>query len=160
MVTSARRSAILLGLLAFNACIGQPDSMGLAYAQLTLENPRDPGLRPVVVRALADTGSVYLCLPADVAAQLRLEENDRKVVYTADGRPHSCPYVGPVRVLCDNRSCFVGAVVLGDEVLLGAIPMEDMDLVMLPQERKVVANPRNPNFAAALAKGLRFPSAH
>jgi len=36
-------------------------------------------------------------------------------------------YVGPVEVKFENRSCFTGALVLGDEVLLGAIPREDMD---------------------------------
>jgi len=41
---------------------------------------------------------------------------------------------------------------MGDEVLLGAIPMEDMDLVILPQRREVDINPLNPNFAAAKAK--------
>jgi hypothetical protein len=41
---------------------------------------------------------------------------------------------------------------MGDEVLLGAIPMEDMDLVVLPQQRMVDINPLNPNFAAAKAK--------
>jgi hypothetical protein len=35
---------------------------------------------------------------------------------------------------------------------LGAIPMEDMDLVVKPQLREVDVNPENPNFAAALAK--------
>jgi hypothetical protein len=46
----------------------------------------------------------------------------------------------------------MGAIVMGDEVLLGAIPMEDMDLVVLRQHRRVDVNPLNPNFAAAIAK--------
>ena len=29
-------------------------------------------------------------------------------------------------LLFENRNCFVGALVLGDEVLLGVVPMEDM----------------------------------
>jgi hypothetical protein len=41
---------------------------------------------------------------------------------------------------------------MGDEVLLGAIPMEDMDLVVIPHHRKVDINPLNPNYAAAKAK--------
>jgi clan AA aspartic protease len=126
--------------------------MGLAFADVTLFNSRRADLRPVEVRALADTGAVYLCLPAHVAAQLQLEEQARKEVKTADGRTHLCAYVGPVQIKFDNRLCFVGAMVLGDEVLLGAIPMEDMDLVVIPQERRVVVNPLNPNFAAASAK--------
>ena len=46
------------------------------------------------------------------------------------------------------------ALVLGDEVLLGAIPMEDMDLVVLPGSRQVAVNPANPNIAVSIAKGL------
>jgi hypothetical protein len=41
---------------------------------------------------------------------------------------------------------------MGEQVLLGAIPMEDMDLVVMPQMRRVDINPLNPNYAAALAK--------
>lgn len=114
-----------------------------------------PSLAPLEVEALADTGAVYLCIPPHVANQLQLEEMYRKEVFTADGESKVVPYVGPIHVRFENRGCFVGAVVLGDEVLLGAVPMEDMDLVVQPQARKVVANPRNPNFAAGHAKGLR-----
>ena len=42
---------------------------------------------------------------------------------------------------------------LGDQVLLGAVPMEDMDLVVVPSDRRVIPNPLNPNFAAGLAGG-------
>ena len=42
----------------------------------------------------------------------------------ADGRRRTVPYVGPVEVRFRNRRCFTGAMVLGNEVLLGAIPME------------------------------------
>ena len=54
------------------------------------------------------------------------------------------PYVGPIETRFKNRVAYVGAVVMGDEVLLGAIPMEDMDLVVLPQQRRVDVNPLNP----------------
>lgn len=42
------------------------------------------------------------------------------------------------------------------EVLLGAIPKEDMDLIVIPKERRVKVNPENPNFAAAKAKRRIF----
>jgi hypothetical protein len=45
-----------------------------------------------------------------------------------------------------------GAMVLGNEVLLGAIPMEDMDLVLRPQLKSVDVNPRSPNIPVSLAK--------
>jgi hypothetical protein len=53
-----------------------------------------------------------------------------------------------------KRRAFVGAIVMGDEVLLGAIPMEDMDLVVHPLHRTLGPNPLNPNIPGAMAKGL------
>lgn len=41
---------------------------------------------------------------------------------------------------------------MGTEVLLSAIPREDMDLVVISHHRKVDINPQNPNYAAAKAK--------
>jgi clan AA aspartic protease len=113
------------------------------------------GIAPLEVDALADTGALFLCIPQHVANQLQLKETSKKEVTTADGLRQICPYVGPVHLVFGNRECYSGAVVLGDEVLLGAVPMEDMDLVVVPSSRAVMANPLNPNFAAGLAKGLR-----
>ena len=45
-----------------------------------------------------------------------------------------------------------GAMVLGNEVLLGAIPMEDMDLVLRPQLQSITVNPESPNIPLSLAK--------
>jgi len=52
----------------------------------------------------------------------------------------------------ENRICFVGALVLGDEVLLGAIPMEDMDLLLSPSRQSIVVNPSSPNIPHARVK--------
>lgn len=119
---------------------------------ITLDNPKNPNLRPVEVEALADTGATFLCIPLHIANQLELEPTSEKEVTTADGKRQMCPYVGPIHMKFENRECYVGAVVLGDQVLLGAVPMEDMDLVVVPRSRKVAVNPLNPNFAAGLAK--------
>jgi len=51
-----------------------------------------------------------------------------------------------------NRTGFLGALVLGDEVLLGAIPMEEMDLVVNPRDRTVNVNPASPNIASGIVK--------
>lgn len=61
-------------------------------------------------------------------------------------------YVGPIEVRFANRRCFTGAMVLGDEVLLGAIPMEDIDLVLRTQLLTIAVNPESPNIATSLAK--------
>ena len=126
--------------------------MGLSNAKLVLKNPRVPELQPVEVEALADSGSVFLCIPAHVQIQLGLEENGKKEVTLADGTKKFVPYVGPLEVHFKNRVGYFGAVVLGDEVLLGAIPMEDMDLIIIPRTWTVDINPLNPNFASGLVK--------
>jgi clan AA aspartic protease len=126
--------------------------MGLITTMLTLANPRRPGIAPVRVEALADTGSVYLILPEAVRRELDLEIDADRTVTLADGSKRSVPYAGPVEVRFKNRLAFVGAIVMGDQVLLGAIPMEDMDLVLVPGTRSIDVNPASPDIASAHAK--------
>ena len=138
--------------LASEAITHETHDMGTARAKISLENPKRADLKSVEADALVDTGSLFLCLPEEVRLQLQLESTSQKEVTTADGKRCLCPYVGPVRVQFENRECYVGAVVFGDEVLLGAVPMEDMDLVVVPSARRVVVNPLHPNFAGGPVK--------
>ena len=126
---------------------GQPtnENKGLTFAAISLSNPRDENLAKITRNALVETGALMLCIPSEVAAQLNLSELDRRPVVSADGSVHQVPYVGPIRLDFENRFCFVGALVLGDEVLLGAVPMEDMDLVVHPGSRTLTVNPLHPN---------------
>lgn len=126
--------------------------MGLFTAKVLLKNPRKGGLQPVEVEALADTGAVHLCIPEDVRIQLALDEIDGKEVTIADGSKRLVPYVGPVEVRFKNRIGFVGALVMGDQTLLGAIPMEDMDLNVIPNTRAIDVNPGSPNIATSIVK--------
>ncbi|HUO08268.1 MAG TPA: clan AA aspartic protease [Phycisphaerae bacterium] len=119
---------------------------------LTLRNPKQSQIDPVEAEALVDTGSVYLVIPEHIQLQLQLDEQSRKEVTLADGSHRLIPYVGPIEVRFKNRVAYVGAIVMGDEVLLGAIPMEDMDLVLLPKQRTADVNPESPNIASAKAK--------
>lgn len=127
--------------------------MGIVRTSLELRNPSKPALAPVRVDALADTGALHLCIPEHVAIQLELETLEHREVTFADGRKGTASYVGPIEVAFANRRCFVGAMMLGDETLLGAIPMEDLDLVVHPATRTVVVNPASPNMPSSLAKG-------
>lgn len=129
--------------------------MGLVRTKLLLANPKRADLSSIEVDALVDTGAVHLCVPAWVAHQLDLDELEQRTVTLADGSSHRVPYAGPVRTAFGNRGCYTGAMVLGDEVLLGAIPMEDMDLVVRPFTREVTPNPASPNIPASIAKGFR-----
>ena len=126
--------------------------MGLTNANITLSNPRLPELKAVYIEALADTGAVHLCIPSRIQAQLQLEEIDRKEVTLADGSHRQVPYVGPIELRYKNRVGFAGALVMGDQPLLGVIPMEDMDLVVVPRTREVIVNPNSPDMASSIVK--------
>ena len=126
--------------------------MGLINAEIELSNPRDGEIRPVKVTALVDTGALHLCVPEHIALQLELHELYKREVRTADGNSHLVPYMGPVAIRFDNRGCFTGALVFGDEVLLGAVPMEDMDVLVSPATQSLVVNPDSPNIATSVAK--------
>ena len=129
--------------------------MGLTNAKVELRNPRLPELGCMEIEALADTGAVHVCIPAHVQMQLKLDAVDEKEVTLADGSQKLVPYVGPIELRYRNRVGFVGALVMeamGDQPLLGAIAMEDMDLVVVPKTRQVIVNPNSPNIASSVAK--------
>lgn len=128
--------------------------MGHVFADIELSNPRQPDLATLKVKALVDTGALMLCIPEHVALQLSLETESMREVSVADGRDVSVPYVGPLKVTFGKRFCYVGALVSGEEVLLGAVPMEDMDLVVNPSRREVTVDPASPNIPHARAKSL------
>ena len=126
--------------------------MGLVYANIKLSNPIIPAQLPIEVNCLVDSGSTFLCITQHVANQLGLDELQKREIILADETAKLMPYVGPIKVEFENRACFVGAMVLGDECLLGAIPMEDMDLVVIPKLFKLSVNPESPNIARGKVK--------
>ena len=126
--------------------------MGLIFTEIELSNLLAPDMASYHTRALVDTGALHLCIPQHIAHQLQLKQLEQREVTIADGSKKLVPYVGPVKITFKNRNCFTGAMVLGDEVLLGAIPMEDMDLVVHPAQLTVTVNPQSPNIPASVAK--------
>ena len=126
--------------------------MGLIYADLLITNPAKEELAGIKAKALVDTGALFLCIPSHIATQLKLKEYEQREVTIADGTRKLCSYVGPVHLKYANRQCVTGAMVIGEEVLLGAIPIEDMDLIIHPAQLKLMANPENPNIPGAIVK--------
>jgi len=132
--------------------IKETATVGMVQADIELSNPSKPELKPVMVRAMVDTGAMTICIPQHVAVQLQLPEIDKREVTTADERSHVIPYVGPIQIRFENRTCFTGALVIGDSVLLGTVLMEDMDLVVSPSKGTITVNPRSPNIPSAVVK--------
>lgn len=134
--------------------------MGLIYAEIELVNPVDLGLvrrghlnkaevRREIVRALVDGGAYMLCINEHIRAQLDLETVSAAEAELADGTRRKVDVVGPVMINFKNRTTSCNAAVLpGDtEVLLGAIPMEDLDVVLVPKEQTIDVNPDSPYLA-------------
>lgn len=129
--------------------------MGITYTDLRLGNSARPDLEEINAQALVDTGALHLCIPEHLAMQLQLVPLKQREVQTADGKSHLIDYVGPIKVSMLGRECFTGALVMGNQVLLGAIPMEDMDLIVEPARMRVTVNPLSPNIPMSLAKGYK-----
>jgi len=126
--------------------------MGLTYADLQLDNPFLK--RSMDVHALVDSGAVFMIVPEHVALQLGfdLAEVGTREVVLADGSHRAVPMVGPLRVHFGDRYCDLSALVFGDEPLMGAVPMEMMDLVLHPATQTLTVNPASPFLPVALAK--------
>ena len=108
-------------------------------------------MQPLEIDCLVDTGALHLYIPESQAIQLKLEVFEKRPVTLADGVVHQIPYVGPVKIDWQGRVSFSGAMVLGNQCLLGAIPMEDMDIMVHPSRQCVIANPLHPNIPASVA---------
>ena len=126
--------------------------MGIPHADILLENTILK--RKLEVKALVDSGSVFMTVPQHVAVQLGfdLDEVSTREAVLADGSRKRVPMIGPLRVHFSDRFCDLSALVLGDEPLIGAVPMEMMDLVLHPARQTLTVNPENPYVPAALVK--------
>ena len=64
----------------------------------------------------------------------------------------SNPRDGNIKPILVNSLVDTGALVFGDEVLLGAVPMEDMDVLVSPAKQAMIVNPNSPNIAMSIIK--------
>jgi clan AA aspartic protease len=134
--------------------------MGLVYADITLINGEDlvlakrhiigeDEIKSMPVHMLVDTGSYNLCINEEIQEQLQFTVVEKRKAETADGRIIACDVVDNVQVRFKNRATTCRAMVLpGDcEPLLGAIPLEDMDLLIHPQRQELIVHPDHPYYA-------------
>ena len=142
--------------------------MGLVYAEIELinggdlelarRNMLDPeDIKRMSVEMLVDSGSYYMCINETVKEQLDLSVIEKRKGQLANGQIVEYDVVGPIEVKFKNRRCHVDAMVLpGDsEMLLGAIPMEDMDVLIHPLRQELVVNPEHPYYVQLKIKGVR-----
>ena len=134
--------------------------MGLTYADIELINAEDLGLarkyiisdeevKKLQLNILVDTGSYNLCINETIQSQLDLPFLEKRKGQLADGSIHEYDLVGPMVLKFKNRQTVCNALVLsGDnEPLLGAIPLEDMDVLIHPLRQELIVNPDHPYYA-------------
>ena len=125
--------------------------MGTSIAKVELRNALRPELGVVEIDALADAGATHLCIPPWIRDRLELEAAEDKPVTLADGTHRMVAYVGPIELRYGGRTGFTGALVTGEEPLLGQLPLNDMDLIVVPNTLEVIPNPANPGAGGSFA---------
>ena len=141
--------------------------MGLIYADIELVNGADiilakgnhigeEEVRRIEVKALVDTGAMHLTINETLRDYLGLVIEERRKGRLADGTVLDLELTGPVKVYFKNRTALVRAMVMpGDEeVLLGAIALEDLDVIVDPVRQELLVNPASPDVAMATLKGF------
>jgi clan AA aspartic protease len=138
--------------------------MGIIYADITLKNGNEMALvkknllhesevKSISVSAMCDSGAFMLAIPEHIATQLDLPEIESREFRMEDGSATKLPVVGPVWINFKNRQTVCLAVATKDaEVLLGAIPMEDMDVILDMKNQKMDINPESPYYASMKMK--------
>ena len=134
--------------------------MGLVYADVELINADDLAMvrrykigedevRRIRLNMLADSGAYMMAVNETIQEQLDLPLLEKRKAQMADGSVVEYDVVGPVLVKFKNRTATCNAFVLpgNTEPLLGAIPMEEMDVLIHPLRQELIVNPEHPNYA-------------
>ncbi len=142
--------------------------MGLVKSTVELINLSDKYLaqaghlkldqvRRMPVNVMVDSGAVMLAINETIKNQLGLEVTEIQSFSLADGQVVELEVVSGLEVRFKNRWCVTNAIVLrGDtEPLLGAVPMELMDLVISPFDQTLEVNPKHPIKPQHILAGVR-----
>lgn len=134
--------------------------MGMVYAEIELINADDLALarryilnkdevKKMTVTMVVDSGAYMMAINETIQEQLQLPFVEKRKSVMANGSVEEHEVVGPIVVKFKNRQAVCNAVVLsGDnEPLLGAIPMEEMDVIIHPRRNELVVHPDHPYFA-------------
>jgi len=134
--------------------------MGVIYADIELINANDIHLarryhigeeeiRRLNLNIMVDSGCYMLAINETIQDILQLPFVEKRKLKLANERIVELDVVGAVRVKFANRTATCNALVLpGDsEPLLGAIPLEEMDVLIHPLRQELIVNPEHPDGA-------------
>ncbi|WP_395053591.1 clan AA aspartic protease [Flavobacterium sp.] len=142
--------------------------MGLVYADIELVNAGDiemarrhvigeEEIKKMTINMLVDSGAYNMCINESIQEQLDLPFVEKRKGQLANGSIEEYDFVGPVQVRFKNRKTICYCMVLpgSNEALLGAIPMEDLDVVINPRRQELELHPDHPYYAQMSLKGMR-----
>jgi len=125
--------------------------MGLVYEEITLKNIYDMAdyedglikeseIRQITVQALVDTGASTLVINEEIREKLGLKIKGKRYATLANSKKEVCKKTDAVEIIWKDRSSTIPALVVpgNGKVLLGAIPLEDMDLIVDPSRQVLV----------------------
>jgi predicted aspartyl protease len=104
--------------------------------------PADQVRRIAVADALVDTGATILSLPTRLIRQLGLRQRGSKRVTSSNGICEAAMYEA-VRITIQGRDCLTDVLEVPDSVpvLVGQIPLENLDLVVDLRAHQLIGNP-------------------
>jgi clan AA aspartic protease len=111
-------------------------------------------IRRMYVNTLVDTGAINLCINQEIQDILGFTIVEERRFRTATGQVETLPVVGNVEVRFKNRSTECRAIVLpgSEQPLLGAIVLEDLDVIIDARRQEVFVNPESPDMALMMLK--------
>ncbi|MGV0023652.1 retroviral-like aspartic protease family protein [Phormidesmis priestleyi] len=109
-------------------------------------------LREVEVEALVDTGALTLVLSPAIVEQLGLQIERQQIARYANNYEESIGVTEPVMIECEGRSTVDEALVVGNEVLIGQVILEKLDLLADCKNQRLIPNPDNPDYPVAVIK--------
>ena len=144
------------------------NGMGYVYAEIELTNEDDVALhrhgilpdnevKRVTCTALVDSGAWDLVISEEVRQRLDLRVIERRTVKMADETLLELDVVGPIEVRFEHKKTIVDAVIIPgtSEVLLGAYPMEGLDVMIDPKGERLLVNPPWPNNPKAYIRSIK-----
>jgi len=106
---------------------------------------QDIPTRSVTLPAVIDTGTVYSTIPEHVRRELDVLTIEKREAVFANGSCEIVDLAGPLRFAIMDRTCVEEALVVGDQVLIGQIVLEKMDLLVDCRNQCLIQNPKHPN---------------
>ncbi|MDX2189915.1 MAG: clan AA aspartic protease [Bacteroidota bacterium] len=141
--------------------------MGIVRANIELLNLKDKlnaedgyiqqkDIRKITAKMMVDSDAVMLAINEEIKNQLGLKAREKQSFSLVNGQIVELEVVSGIEVNFKNRWCVTDAIVLhgNTEPLLGAVPMELMDLVVVPFDQTLDVNPKHPNKPQHMLGGI------